>query len=55
MSEVQQAMTSPLLEKKNEWMNEDFFKKLASNPTLLAGFTNPKYMAALQEFGQNPQ
>lgn len=48
-------MTSTLLKKKDEWMNPDFFNKLASNPKLLKAFQNPQYMAAMSEFGQNPQ
>ncbi|CDW86300.1 UNKNOWN [Stylonychia lemnae] len=54
LQEVQEAMSSTLLKKKDEWMNADFFQKLQQNPLLLKAFTNPQYMAAMSEFGQNP-
>eukprot|EP00347_Sterkiella_histriomuscorum_P016908 403351390 len=53
--EVQDAMTSTLEKKKDEWMNPEFFQKLSQNPILLKAFTNPQYMAAMSEFGKNPQ
>ena len=44
-------MSTSLLEKKDEWLNEEFFKKLATNPKLAKAFANPQYMAAFTEFG----
>ena len=54
INEVQEAMTSTLLKKKDEWLTPEFFNKLAGNPKLLQAFQNPQYMAAFSEFGQDP-
>lgn len=48
-------MNSTLLKNKDEWMNQDFFTKLASNPTLMKAFTDPKYSTIMSEFGKDPQ
>jgi STI1 domain len=48
-------MSSTLLQNKDEWLNEDFFAKMAKNPRLLQAFTNPKFSGIISEFAKNPQ
>lgn len=40
-SEVQEAMATKLNQNKEEWLNEEFFAKMAKNPKLLKAFTDP--------------
>ena len=47
-------MTNTLEKNKDEWCNPDFLMKLQKNPKLLKAFTNPTYMQALKEVGENP-
>ena len=53
--EVQSAMSGQLLKNKDEWLNQDFFTKLASNPKLMRAFQDPRYTAIFSEFGKDPQ
>ena len=53
-SEVQDAMSTKLLENKDEWLNQEFFTKLAQNPRLMQAFTDPRYSTIIGEFGKNP-
>ena len=53
--EVQDAMTSKLEANKGDWLTPEFFAKLQSNPKLLKAFTNPVYMGALKEMGEDPK
>lgn len=55
LGEVQDAMQSTILKNKDEWLNQDFFTKLASNPKLFKAFTDPRYSAMLSEFGKDPK
>ena len=48
-------MQSQLLKNKDEWLNQDFFTKLAQNPSLLKAFTDPRYSAIMSEFAKDPQ
>ena len=48
-------MTSKLEANKGDWLTPEFFAKLQSNPKLLKAFTNPQYMAALKEMGEDPK
>jgi hypothetical protein len=36
--EVHEAMSTTLLQKKDEWLTPDFFNKMAANPTLMKAF-----------------
>ena len=45
-------MTSKLEANKGDWLTPEFFAKLQSNPKLLKAFTNPVYMGALKEMGE---
>ena len=47
-------MNSKLLQNKDEWLNQDFFTKLASNPKLMQAFTDPRYSAIMSEFAKDP-
>ena len=44
-------MSENLIKNKDEWMNQEFFTKLASNPKLFKAFQDPQAMAAMTEFG----
>lgn len=48
-------MSSQLLKNKDEWLNQEFFTKLATNPKLLQAFTDPRYSVIMGEFGKDPQ
>lgn len=53
--EVQEAMNSNMMKNKDEWLTPELFQKLAQKPKLLKAFSDPKAMAALTEFGNNPK
>jgi hypothetical protein len=36
-------MAAKLTQNKEEWLNEEFFAKMAKNPKLLQAFTNPQF------------
>ena len=48
-------MSTKLMENKDDWLNQEFFTKLAQNPRLMQAFTDPRYSAIIAEFGKNPQ
>ena len=43
------------MKNKDEWLTPELFQKLAQKPKLLKAFSDPKAMAALSEFGNNPK
>ncbi len=46
---------SSLIDKKEEWMTPEFLSKIASNPVLLKGFSNPDSMQAISLFQSDPK
>ncbi len=47
-------MSNKLMQNKGEWLNEEFFTKLAKNPKLMQAFTDPRFSSIISEFGKNP-
>lgn len=44
-----------LHENRQQWATPELMQKITENPRLVAGMSNPVYMAALQEFQENPK
>jgi hypothetical protein len=44
-----------LHENRKQWATPQLMQKINENPRLVAGMSNPLYMAALQEFQENPK
>lgn len=58
LDEVQAKMSEAnqfLSDNSNEWLNEDFLKKIQSNNKINNKLNNPQFMAAFAEFQTNPQ
>jgi arsenate reductase-like glutaredoxin family protein len=51
LKEVQETM----LPNKKDWLTPELLEKIAKNPSLLKAFQDPQAMAAMSEFGENPQ
>ena len=61
MEQVQEAMNendptvSFLNQSKGQWATPDLMSKIAQNPKLMSGMSNPKCQAALEAMVQNPK
>mmetsp|Transcript_5786 Transcript_5786/g.6433 ORF Transcript_5786/g.6433 Transcript_5786/m.6433 type:complete len:306 (-) Transcript_5786:157-1074(-) len=55
-NEVQEAMkmNNNLMNNQDQWLTNDLLMQMAKNPKLLQGFSNPKYMKAIEEMKTNP-
>lgn len=58
-SAQQSSNTSSLLgnivDKKNEWLNQELLMKIAQNPNLMKCFMDPRFSVVIQEMQRNPQ
>lgn len=49
------SLLGNIVDRKNEWLNQELLMKIAQNPNLMKCFMDPRFSAVIQEMQRNPQ
>lgn len=54
-SDNTKSLLGNIVDKKNEWLNQELLMKIAQNPNLMRCFMDPRFSVVIQEMQRNPQ